>query len=75
MARDAWFQCGGCCGDQAGSMMGHRQKLKKGSEWDLLTEWKNLLCYMQRPGVKKRIKSDMRRRDRREGKRAIDEER
>lgn len=48
-------------------MMGHRQKLKDGFEWDVLFGRKHY-CYLQRAGAASSIKRRMRRRDRRDGK-------
>ena len=45
-----------------------KQKLKKGDEWDAVTEWRHFYCYLQRPGVRAAIKRRLRRRLRREGK-------
>lgn len=35
-----------------------------GSEWDAFTGWRKVLCYMQRPGVRKSIKRDSHKKDR-----------
>ena len=48
-------------------MMGTRQKLRGGDEWDVLCA-RDLYCYLRRPGVASRIKRAMRRRRRREGR-------
>lgn len=48
-------------------MMGHRQKLKDGAEWDVLFG-RQYYCYLQRAGATSSIKRQMRRRDRRDGK-------
>ena len=38
------------------------------SEWDAFTGWRKVLCYMQRAGVRKSIKQDSHRIDRRANK-------
>lgn len=48
--------------------MGRKQKLKSGAEWDLLSGWRHLLCYIMRPGVKKKIKKGLNRRSRHEAR-------
>jgi len=45
-------------------MMGRRQKLKGGDEWDVVSKWRKILVYCSRPGVTKTIKKKMNRRDR-----------
>ena len=55
-------------------MMGHRQKLKGGDEWDVTTPWRKVMCYLARPGATKRIKMKMNRRARRDAKRALSKE-
>ena len=46
-------------------MMGSRQRMGSGDEWDALYARK-MYCYLQRPGVSSKIKRRMRRRRRRE---------
>ena len=46
-------------------MMGHKGKLKGGFEYDALTGWRKVLCYMQRPGIAKAAKAKYNRRQRR----------
>lgn len=41
------------------------------AEADAFTGWKNVLCYVQRAGVKAKIKRGARQRERREGKNRI----
>jgi len=50
-------------------MMGHKEKLKDGAEYDVVTGWRNVMCYTSRAGVCKKIKKQMNRRIRRESKR------
>ena len=47
-------------------MMGTRQKLRGGCEWDVVTDWRKYCCYLKKPGVASSIKRQMRRRRRRE---------
>ena len=47
-------------------MMGHREKIKGGDEYDAFTNWRRVLCYTRRPGVTKSIKAKFSRRVRRE---------
>lgn len=53
-------------------MMGHRLKLKNGDEWDVVTPWRHLYCWTQRPGATAGVKRSMRRRERREGKATLE---
>jgi hypothetical protein len=46
-------------------MMGHKGKLKGYLEYDALTRWRKVLCYMGRPGVAKSAKAQYNRRQRR----------
>jgi len=46
--------------------MGHREPLKGGAEWDVLTGWRTYLCYTGKPGVCKGIKRGFNKRVRRE---------
>ena len=43
-------------------MMGWRIKCKSGAEYDLVTNWRRMVCYMQRAGVTSKIKRQIRRR-------------
>lgn len=43
-------------------MMGWKIVLKGGGEWDCVTKWRKMLCYMQRAGVTHKIKRQIRRR-------------
>ncbi len=52
-------------------MMGRKQKLNYGGEFDVVSKWRHILCYCHRPGVKKTIKQQMNRRDRRVTKREL----
>ena len=49
-------------------MMGWRTKLRGGAEWDVFSNWRRLLCYLQHPGITKRIKRQHNKRIRREAK-------
>jgi hypothetical protein len=53
-------------------MMGHREPVKTGDEYDLITRWRRVLCYMKRPGVCKRIKAGINRRLRRAAKAEVE---
>ena len=48
--------------------MGRKQKLKGGDEYDAVSNWRKLMCYLQRAGVTKSIKKKMNKRARQEGK-------
>ncbi len=37
-------------------MLGHRGKLHGGTEWDVFTRWRKVLCYTSRAGVCKTVK-------------------
>ena len=52
-------------------MMGRKQKLKGGDEFDVTGNWRKLYCYLQRAGVAKAIKKKMNRRARKEAKRKM----
>lgn len=52
-----------------------KRKAMKFDEQDVVTGWRRHLCYMQRAGVVAKIKRRMRRRERRDGKREIGEQR
>ncbi len=49
-------------------MMGHKQKLNSGDEYDVVSRWRKLLCYCQRAGVTSKIKRKLNRRDRQQAK-------
>tara|TARA_R110000744_G_scaffold11441_5_gene34659 strand:+ start:369 stop:563 length:195 start_codon:yes stop_codon:yes gene_type:complete len=49
-------------------MMGRKQKLKGGDEYDVLGGWRRWHCYLQRAGAVKTIKKKMNRRDRHDAK-------
>ena len=49
-------------------MMGHKEILKDGGEYDVVSRWRKVLCYTQRAGVCKKIKKQINRRVRRAGK-------
>lgn len=51
-------------------MMGHREKLKSGDEYDALTGWKRMLHW--RPGERKRIKKRFWKRQRQNNKQSLD---
>ena len=52
-------------------MMGRKQTLKGGDEYDVVGGWRKLYCYLQRAGAVKSIKKKMNRRARRDGKRKL----
>lgn len=52
-------------------MMGHREPLKGGDEWDVFTGWRKVLKYTARAGVCRAIKTKFNRRQRRESKEEI----
>lgn len=47
-----------------------KRQTKTGAEDDVVTGWRKLLCYLQRPGVTSGIKRQMRRRERHEARTA-----
>jgi hypothetical protein len=49
-------------------MMGHKQRLISGAEYDAFTGWRHLCCYLQRAGVRAGIKRQARRRERHQAK-------
>lgn len=49
-------------------MMGHKEKLVGGSEFDVFTIWRKYLCYTSRPGVCKKVKRKYNKRIRYEAK-------
>lgn len=49
-------------------MMGHREPLKSGAEYDTICGWRRVLCYMQKPRVTHSIKRQLSKRVRREAK-------
>ena len=53
-------------------MMGRKQTLKGGDEYDLVSNWRKLYCYLQRAGVAKSIKKKMNKRARKDVKRKLD---
>ena len=52
-------------------MMGRKQTLKGGDEYDVVGSWRKLYCYLQRAGVVKSIKKKMNKRARQEAKRKM----
>jgi len=52
-------------------MMGRKQTLKRGDEYDLVGSWRKLYCYLQRAGVAKSIKKKMNKRARKDAKRKL----
>lgn len=51
---------------EGGIMMGRRQKLKTGKEFDLISKWKHFVYW--KPGLRKFIKRRLNKRYRRENK-------
>ena len=49
-------------------MMGRKQTLKGGEEYDVVSNWRKLYCYLHRAGVAKSIKKKMNKRARRDAK-------
>lgn len=49
-------------------MMGHREKMKGGDEYDALTRWKKLLKVFAKPGLARQAKQKFNRRVRKEAK-------
>jgi len=50
-------------------MMGHREKLKSGEEWDVTSmRARKIYCYTQRAGVCKAVKTKLNRRARKEAR-------
>lgn len=49
----------------------HRRRTVGWSEQDAYTRWRHLLTYIARPGVRKGIKRDTHKRERREARRQI----
>jgi len=49
-------------------MMGHREKLKSGDEWDVVSNWRKVLCSTQRAGVCKSVKTKLNRRARKDAR-------
>ena len=47
---------------------GRTTPMKGGDEYDALTNWRQLLCYLGRSGVAKKIKRQYNKRVRKEGK-------
>ena len=52
-------------------MMGRKQKLKGGGEYDVTSNWRKVMCYLQRAGAVKSIKKKMNKRDRYDAKRKL----
>jgi hypothetical protein len=52
-------------------MMGRKQKLKGGDEYDVVGGWRRWYCYLQRAGNTKAIKKKMNKRARQEAKRKM----
>ena len=57
--------------DRRKLMMGRKQKLKGGDEYDVVCGWRGWYCYLKRAGVCKAIKRKMNNRARREAKRKL----
>lgn len=57
--------------DRRKLMMGRKQKLKGGDEYDVVCGWRGWYCYLKRAGVCKAIKRKMNKRARREAKRKL----
>ena len=49
-------------------MMGRKQTLKGGDEYDVVSRWRKLYCYLQRAGACKSVKKKLNKRARREAK-------
>jgi len=52
-------------------MMGHKERLKTGEEYDLVTAWRKHLCYMINTSAPRKIKKQMTRRNRRQNKQGL----
>ena len=52
-------------------MMGRKQKLKGGDEFDVVGGWRRWYCYLQRAGAVKAIKKKMNKRSRSDAKRKL----
>mgnify|MGYP003680160237 CR=1 FL=1 len=52
-------------------MMGRKQKLKGGCEYDVVFRWRGWFCYLERAGVCKSIKKKMNKRARSDAKRNL----
>ena len=52
-------------------MMGRKQTLKGGDEYDVVSGWRRWYCYLQRAGVAKSIKKKMNKRFRSDAKRQM----
>ena len=52
-------------------MMGRKQKLKGGDEFDVVGGWRRWYCYLQRAGAAKTIKKKMNKRARADAKRKM----
>lgn len=51
-----------------------RRAIKGWMEQDAYTDWRKYLCYMQRPGMVKKVKRYTHKRERREAKRDIEKD-
>lgn len=49
-------------------MMGRRQRIKGGAEYDVLSGWRHVLCWCYRAGAKKSVKRQMNKRWRKEAR-------
>ena len=52
-------------------MMGHREQLKRGDEYDVIGSWRRLYCWTQRAGAVAGVKRRLRRRVRHDARRAL----
>ena len=50
------------------------RRITAGSEQDTYTNWRHTLCYLQRPGIMKKIKRTTHKRERRDALRTIQEQ-
>ena len=48
--------------------MQHDIKMKGGSEFDVFSRWRHLLCYTEKPGVTKKVKRKYNKRSRHQAK-------
>lgn len=46
-----------------------KRRVVKADEWDLVSSWRHVYCYLQKAGAASAIKRRMRRRERRDAKR------
>lgn len=49
-------------------MMGHRERMISGDEFDCFTGWRRLLCVFDKPGVARKTKARFNRRVRKQAK-------